>query len=1056
MIIMLILFLLFYLNNCLEESDFLNIKNNEKKFYKLESEEKENYFLYENKFKGGEISLEFQNPTIYTTEIYIYSVFSKIKKSEDNYINYDIKFSLKEGNFFIINSEISNNNKLYIIIKDIKHYSTSNIFSLLNEKEIQNLKLNEPYIIKKFLSNNELNSKFIGEKNTKYLFSFVNEDNNIKMLIKDNLNISHEAKTSEKITLESTNGIFEINFKNESQNLNCEISLIIHKINPIQLKNFIPETFFYNTDMFFYFYVNLDNLNVNDDNSIILNVDYSLISKKRKINLYGKFTSEKNNTLNYEKYPLSSIEKNILIKRNELDDTIYEIYFKKLENNNFLLLTINIGENEESKNIFLSEKFSIECSKFTNTNLELKEYTFKQQLIRRIPQYYKFKKPKNKNVEFIIQSTSSETFYLVYNDLIIKNSEGNFSINNNIMEGQIIKIDNNKNYENLILILRGFAYADIYIMEIKNNFIYNFNDRNLKSFEYDIGGFENKYIINYYNELKYFEKNLAVLNYEVLSGDCNIYFKNDLAGKINEYLPNENNIIKNNEILSLETNIELFMIKCNLPGKISFNYITDESTEFKLEDHSKKYFSFKKGVENTINFPDFNNQMLYFSIESVLKKEIEFSFQNKFYKLNLNNNYTINQEINISTSLVDKIIIESEENVIVSIFISSKNNYHVLKKEELQKDISIQENLLLIQLDDNNKYKSININFSNINSEIFYSLYYCKNDNLNYIPNPLGNQNYKILKNYYLSFDNPYQFFSKEKLNYYLIFESENLKNSRIKIFYEERKEINDKNILLNNNNNEFEISHNDGLDNNLYLFTHTYSTEKNYISLNLLDKDFIIDSQKLNNGYSIKKYKNLYYNMKFSGSFLKKIDLNCIIVNSIYSQENIDDSIFNKFQNKNLSVNYSFNEKENNIIVTWEKIDNVNYYIYLIPNNINETLINNDCYLFTLKNNLTTKNNNFTTKENNIFINIVAQEQKYNYRIIYKGIKINYESKKQYLNKQTIIFICIIGGFIILILIIILCIKKHKKSDLYNDVFKVSDRIIPNEENFEYKNNLI
>ena len=72
MIKMLILFLLFYLNNCLEESDFLNIKNNEKKFYKLESEEKENYFLYENKFKGGEISLEFQNPTIYTTEIYIY------------------------------------------------------------------------------------------------------------------------------------------------------------------------------------------------------------------------------------------------------------------------------------------------------------------------------------------------------------------------------------------------------------------------------------------------------------------------------------------------------------------------------------------------------------------------------------------------------------------------------------------------------------------------------------------------------------------------------------------------------------------------------------------------------------------------------------------------------------------------------------------------------------------------------------------------------------------------------------------------------------------------
>ena len=270
-----------------------------------------------------------------------------------------------------------------------------------------------------------------------------------------------------------------------------------------------------------------------------------------------------------------------------------------------------------------------------------------------------------------------------------------------------------------------------------------------------------------------------------------------------------------------------------------------------------------------------------------------------------------------------------------------------------------------------------------------------------------------------------------------MIFESENLKNSKINISYEERKEINDKNILLNNNNNEFEISHNDGLDNNLYLFTHTYSTEKNYISLNLLDKDFIIDSQKLNNGYSIKKYKNLYYNMKFSGSFLKKIDLNCIIVNSIYSQENIDDSIFNKFQNKNLSVNYSFNEKENNIIVTWEKIDNVNYYIYLIPNNINETLINNDCYLFNLKSKKITNNTIILKEEKDFYFNIVAQIEKYNFRVVYNGVKISIETDG---NKKIFIKIIVVIIFLILLLIIIYKLKKRNK--LFDDL-KISGNLI-------------
>ena len=92
-------FQLFLLIKCLEELDFIKITNPQKIYYKIDNEEKEIYLLYINPSKGGEISLEFQNPNYFTTEIYIYSSFSKIKKNDNNYVNEDKKFTLKEGNF---------------------------------------------------------------------------------------------------------------------------------------------------------------------------------------------------------------------------------------------------------------------------------------------------------------------------------------------------------------------------------------------------------------------------------------------------------------------------------------------------------------------------------------------------------------------------------------------------------------------------------------------------------------------------------------------------------------------------------------------------------------------------------------------------------------------------------------------------------------------------------------------------------------------------------------------------------------------------------------------
>ena len=169
------------------------------------------------------------------------------------------------------------NDKLYIIIKDINNYYSSNILSIVNELEIKNLKLNEPWIIKKFLSKKELNGIFKGEINEKYIVYFDSDSNNCTIQITDNNNKTYEYNSSTIIKFNnSANNSYNINIKSNSHNIST-ISVIFYKTNPDELKNSVPGLYYYNRRLEFYYYVNLENLNENDDNSIIVNVDYILI-----------------------------------------------------------------------------------------------------------------------------------------------------------------------------------------------------------------------------------------------------------------------------------------------------------------------------------------------------------------------------------------------------------------------------------------------------------------------------------------------------------------------------------------------------------------------------------------------------------------------------------------------------------------------------------------------------------------------------------------------------------------------------------------------------------
>ena len=233
-----LIFSLFLIIKCIKESDFKIIENPDKTYFKIDSN-KEIYLLYNNPKKGGEISFEFENPNTYTIEVYIYTLFSKIKKEGDSYKDYDKILSLKRP----IGIELLNylNLEETNCLGDINYYYSSNILSIVNELEIRKLKLNEPWIIKNVLSKKELNGIFQGDINENYILSYVSDSENFNILITDINNTKiYENVLSKKLELKnSINNTYNIKIKSSSEN-KTNISLIIYKKNPNELKNSIP------------------------------------------------------------------------------------------------------------------------------------------------------------------------------------------------------------------------------------------------------------------------------------------------------------------------------------------------------------------------------------------------------------------------------------------------------------------------------------------------------------------------------------------------------------------------------------------------------------------------------------------------------------------------------------------------------------------------------------------------------------------------------------------------------------------------------------------------
>ena len=144
-----------------DKDSFVKVESNTFTLMELKEGQRELYFKYENKFEKSDIVINIKKAKQYTTHLYLYNSYESIKKNaEGEYIDFVEDLDLSDKLLFVKGSEKTT---YYFIIKDLGDYSTKDQFLIYNEKDVLELKEEEPFTFNSFLSQNLYTFSFKGE-----------------------------------------------------------------------------------------------------------------------------------------------------------------------------------------------------------------------------------------------------------------------------------------------------------------------------------------------------------------------------------------------------------------------------------------------------------------------------------------------------------------------------------------------------------------------------------------------------------------------------------------------------------------------------------------------------------------------------------------------------------------------------------------------------------------------------------------------------------------------------------------------------------------------------
>lgn len=744
-----ILFLL-CISYCIEE-DYIEIESMVKTEFNVNENRKE-YFKYKLGDKKGPIGLHFHIANLYTVQVSIY------KNLEEDAI---LSYLIAENQFKEIDTT-DFDEYVYILIEETYKYFYKDYITIYDPNKIIELKAEEPLIINNFLSNNKYEIYFYSEDNITLLYNTNNTENNkriITIIYENETIIEQEIESQYKLHLPpgEINIIVENEqeIEDEEKIMKQDFALIVYEIkkdygfNEV-IQNEKKETkYIYNEKQEFYYYVDITNNKNSNTLNFKLNFKYYQLNNAKFFTNIIYLDEEISNKDLINNIPEKS---ELPFSYDEDSDEILRIYFKDEKNDKkykYLLVKVEIEENEyyiDSKVIEVSLGNQNEIIELNNLKYN-EAYTIDKKLTDYIPIYLKL--ILDKNEIYLLTSQYEDLTLFIKGDLLNEKNE----INKNYLysTNEIIIL---KDLDELTIRIFGSTTKDLkyYIEKIdqkqlmfveneRNNEIFHITEDNCKTGE-------TKYILGTYDYESYAYSELTVYYYATIdSGNFDVYYTNSISLNDKSLFPLENKKINFNEIIPLNSNIDLFTIKCKEAGSMSIRpeYKTFDEKTHLIEQNTRNIitlFDHSEIIQLSTSLGQ-NKGIVYFSILSTEGEKINITPDTKglFDSKTIEKNEIFYGSANLSKYKMDELAIRVncsslEKNIEIIEIIHNKYNKYTQISKGKNNNIEFYNIYILFS----NKKSSLDFKFENLtNRTIAYVI----------IPSVSNDSNYLLTANNY-------------------------------------------------------------------------------------------------------------------------------------------------------------------------------------------------------------------------------------------------------------------------------------------------------------------
>ncbi len=1055
-------------------SSFVPINSNALTLMELRENQRELYFSFDNQFDGSDIVINVKKAKQYTTRLYLYSSYDAVKTNgEGQYIDYLEEFDLSEK---LLYYKSAKKQTYYIVIKDLGDYSTKDYFSIFNEQDILELKPDEPFTIKLFLSKNLYKFNFKAEKDEVVSLDFninnLNFGETIAILLNNEVVYKGERnKGMIKLNEEKAyGGTYEVQIKSTNDEvytpIKSSIALYKEKNTVLKLEEEKPANVFYVNSKKFRFYVDVNDYELNEENLITFKFTHNASRNKLIEYCYAK-------NMNFEEFDDNKFISNMPAHEEDSEahfsrlntlDNVYHLYFartQKPEENkkSYLLVHCSMKIDDdlyydpETITVYLSKRaISLNLSDNQYLNGDFIKINQKITIEDFIPKVYRISLPySDKKLSYVFYTNIQ--IQTVYEDSMIKSDYSNYELR------QIYALSTEKKEKKVYVKLFGAKQEINFRLESTDSDIYYYSRISrpvqILSQQHLNCGNSFYYIGNYGNlaaDSKFY--------LEEIYGKYNVFYKNSITDSDSDTILTNGNsqYLMDSKDGLLSKTFDIVELKCESPGYFNFhlliNYFTKTLTMYK-----RQVAYAPEG--NIYIYPTVNEAQKHINLEvtTLLGKEVDIYANNITKKINSDDRYfQINfkkaEDVPKSIKLNVK-----ESNTLLSIKLSDDSLYNVVEGYRSR----VNEEFILFKLNDSVEYKNVNITLKRVSHDYSYTMFrgdvsYTFNPILSgYATCPLEEQNQinLILSNPYLKLNSMVP--DKENSPFYIMFyvndpegvqkdvyldytpieKYETIPNSEIKIY--------------STTEGKYGLDINKDVSKVSVLYQ---SCGKSLKGLNIYSYDDILNSFDAKNKYNLGVFNN-YLIPKQVGPIFEKDEGNQYegAIVGISLEEISKDEIDN--YNKN-----EYAVRQNGKVLKWNPVNNVKEYVVFVFNEKNEDLkyIQNPCFLDHIQKSYinasenetsyiahyTTGNNYYELSENGTFITTVVANmgEKMPMKFIYKEYAYNssaepYDEDTDDDGDNTLLIELLVIIPILVIIIIILIVylvRKNKQKEIHID----------------------